>query len=211
VTIGTGGERSFLTDRGVANRLSPRSLKASWLTRVDAVHVPLYSLMTAPLSETSLSAMARVRAAGGLVSVDLASSAPLVALGRRAAMSLVSGALPDVLFSNVAEASALTGPGRAAAGRLLGLAPMVVIKAGAAGCRVLAAGGVDFDVATKPLVATDTTGAGDAFDAGFLHALIAGGYVTDRIASPALLRRAAMAGHKSAARLLTSVRAELVL
>jgi sugar/nucleoside kinase (ribokinase family) len=211
VSIGLAGERSFLTDRGVADRLSPRAIKASWLARVDAVHVPLYSLMTPPLSDASLSAMDRVRAGGGLVSVDVASSAPLVALGRRAAASLVSGARPDVLFANTEEAAAIVGPGRAAVSRLVSLAPLVVVKDGASGCRVLAAGGLDFDVATRQVVASDTTGAGDAFDAGFLFALIGGGYLSDRRASPALLRRAALAGHRSAARLLTSARPELVL
>ncbi|MEO6349761.1 MAG: PfkB family carbohydrate kinase, partial [Candidatus Limnocylindrales bacterium] len=43
VTIDSTGERSFLTDRGVANRLTARAIRASWLARVDAVHVPVYS------------------------------------------------------------------------------------------------------------------------------------------------------------------------
>ena len=66
------------------------------------------------------------------------------------------------------------------------------------------------EVAAKPLVATDTTGAGDAFDAGFLYSLLVSGF--DRSApSAALLRRAALAGHRSAARLLMRPRPELAL
>jgi sugar/nucleoside kinase (ribokinase family) len=89
-----------------------------------------------------------------------------------------------------------------------------VVKDGAAGCRVLWR--VDdhvreIDVATKSLAVTDTTGAGDAFDAGFLYSLIEGGYLAGAKPSVAVLRRAAVAGHRSAARLLTGPRMELAL
>ena len=101
--------------------------------------------------------------------------------------------------------------------QLLEFAPVVVIKEGAAGCRVLWRGDnqaevLEIDVATRSIAATDTTGAGDAFDAGFLHALVAGGYIGGRRATPRrCLRRSALAGHRSASRLLTSPRPELAL
>ncbi len=100
--------------------------------------------------------------------------------------------------------------------QLLDFAPVVVIKEGAAGCRVLWRGDnqaevLEIDVATRSIAATDTTGAGDAFDAGFLYALVAGGYTTGGARATALLRRAALAGHKSATRLLTAPRPELAL
>jgi sugar/nucleoside kinase (ribokinase family) len=205
------GERSFVTDRGVADSLLPRAVKASWLTRADALHLPAYSLLNAPLADAAFEAASRVRARGRLVSVDLASHRPLLAAGRRGATDLIRRAAPDVLFANAREAAALVGAGRAAARRLLDLSPVVVIKFGGQGCRVLSRDAVDFDLATKTLAVTDTTGAGDAFDAGFLYSLILGGHLAGGVASAAVLRRAAVAGHRSATRLLTSARAELVL
>ncbi len=69
------------------------------------------------------------------------------------------------------------------------------------------AGNLRFEVATKRLPATDTTGAGDAFDAGFLvawHAARAAGH-----APPAALQRGALGGHRAAARQISSERPEL--
>ena len=59
---------------------------------------------------------------------------------------------------------------------LLDSAPLAVVKRGAGGATVLARGDpapLRFDVATPAMTATDTTGAGDAFDAGFLVSCLA--------------------------------------
>jgi sugar/nucleoside kinase (ribokinase family) len=112
-----------------------------------------------------------VRGRGGLVSVDLASRAPLLAAGADNGLRAVRAVAPDVLFANLDEVAALVG--RRGARRLLDVAPAVVVKLGPGGCRVLWRGSarrsvLEIEVATKPLTAVDTTGAGDAFDAGFL-------------------------------------------
>ena len=62
-----------------------------------------------------------------------------------------------------------------------------------------------FEVATQPQTAPDTTGAGDAFDAGVPRRLVR----RDRRgpALPATMRQAAVAGHRAAARQLSSPRA----
>jgi len=213
--IAPDGERTFVTDRGVADALGPAALKSSWFARADALHLPAYSLLTAPLSEACLRAVALVRARGGLISVDLASRAPLLAAGADNGLRAVRAAAPDVLFANLDEVTALVG--RRGATRLLDIAPLVIVKLGAGGCRVLWRSAADaarrvtqLEIATKPLVGVDTTGAGDAFDAGFLYQLLVSDLNFASV-SPAVVRRAALAGHRSAARLLTSPRPELVL
>jgi sugar/nucleoside kinase (ribokinase family) len=165
-------------------------------------------LLHAPLSESAFRAAAAVRSHGGVVSVDLASRRPLVHAGRRAIIELLQRAEADILFRNEPEAAAVAGPGRT--DRLLELAPVVVVKQGGAGCRVLWRGGQSH-VATKRIVAPDTTGAGDAFDAGFLFALLSSGFRRGGTLNAALLRRSALAGHRAAAALLRRPRPELLL
>ena len=211
--VTTDGERSFVTDRGVADSLTAEMIKPGWLKRLDVLHIPAYSLLRPPLAEASYASAQRAHAAGAFVSIDLASRRPLLARGRRAARELVSQAAPDVLFANEGEAAALVG--RSGTKELLELAPLVVVKQGALGCRILwkveGTGDVgQATVATKPIAATDTTGAGDAFDAGFLHSLIESGYGRGAPVAAAELRRASLAGHRAAARLLTASRKELL-
>lgn len=216
--VAADGERSFITDRGVADSLTPAMVKRAWLAKADALHLPAYSLLRAPLAQAAHDAAQQVRETGAIVSVDLASRRPLLALGRRAARNLVAEAKPDILFANEREAAALAG--RSDSDALLELAPIVVVKQGAEGCRIAWRGEGDRDaghstVATKRLAASDTTGAGDAFDAGFLYSLIASGYRPGVEHSPAtrptasVLRRAALDGHRAAAHLLGAPRKEL--
>ena len=210
VVVAPGGERSFIADRGAADLLSPDDLQPAWFDRADALHLPVYSLLGEPLGLAGRRAVDLARGAGAAVSVDLASIGPLLAAGRRAARSLIVDVAPDVLFATAAEADAFLG-GQGLDG-LLDIAPTAVVKRGAKGATVLTRLGPSrsrFEVATEHLVVTDTTGAGDAFDAGFLV-----GWFAARAAGrslPASLQRAAIVGHRTAARQLTSPRPELPL
>lgn len=210
VLVTPDAERSFVADRGAADRLAPADLQAAWFRGADALHLPVYSLLGEPLGQAGLRAVELARAAGALVSVDLASIGPLLAGGRRAAHALLDRVAPDLVLATASEAEALVG--RRSADALLDLAPMAVIKRGARGATVLAREGdtrLRFDVATEHLSARDTTGAGDAFDAGFLV-----GWFAARAAGRgvgASLQRAALAGHRAAARQLTVPRPELPL
>lgn len=212
------GERSFVTERGSADALRPDDVRAAWLRRAGVLHVPAYSLFHDPVAEAAARAAELAHEAGALVSVDTASRAPLLAFGRAATWERIAGMRPDVLFANRGEATALAGVAASrVARRLLELAPVVVIKDGAAGCDVVwrdGAGGLaELDVVASPIAAADTTGAGDAFAAGFLFALLGGGAtsVPARPWTAASLRRAALGGHRAAADLLRRPRAELGL
>ena len=210
VLVAPDGERSFATERGAADGLRPAHLQPAWFRR-DALHLPAYALFHPPLRDAAYAAARSAREAGAVLSVDLASRAPLLARGRVAAREDLAGIAPDLLFANADEAAALTGT-RTGARReaLLELAPLVVLKQGPAGCLVLVRRGSDalaLAVATRPLEAVDTTGAGDAFDAGFLFAWLAAPAESRR--DLRVLRVAALAGHRAAHRHLTTVRAEI--
>ena len=208
VVVSPDGERSFVTNRGAALQLRASDLKAAWFARADAVHMPVYSLLDEPLSLAGRRAIELARGVHAAVSIDLASIGPLLARGRRAARELLEEVAPDMLFATASEAEGLLG--RYAVEGLLEVAPIAVVKRGSKGATVLAregAANLRFEVATEHINATDTTGAGDAFDAGFLV-----GWFAARAAGkslPAALQRAALAGHRAAARQLASVRAEL--
>ncbi|MEO8625198.1 MAG: PfkB family carbohydrate kinase [Candidatus Limnocylindrales bacterium] len=207
VSLAANGERSFMTDRGTADSLRWQPTLPALLKATDALHLPAYSLLKKPLAETALRAARAAHRAGALVSVDLASRRPLLAGGSVAARATIAAVAADVLFANSAEAAALVGPRNLR--QLLELAPIVVVKAGAAGCTVLW-GDVEMEIAARPFRASDTTGAGDGFDAGFLYSLI-----STRRALGSLrqldLRHAAYDGGKAAAAFIRGPRKELAL
>jgi sugar/nucleoside kinase (ribokinase family) len=228
--VDEAGERSFVADRGAADLLAAADLRSSWFAGASILHLPAYSLLGSPLGDAARRAIELAREADAAVSVDLASAVPLLAAGRREAHQLIAGAGPDVLFATMAEASAFLGA-REPDG-LLGFAPIAIVKRGSDGATILARGAgpagygrpgvgsaavpahvsphapvIRLDIATRPLSAADTTGAGDAFDAGFLAAWLA----ADRSTAPDILRRAVVAGHRAAARQVARPRPELAL
>jgi sugar/nucleoside kinase (ribokinase family) len=209
--VGADGERTFVTERGATDGIRADDLRATWFRGVRALHVPAYGLIRDEPYAAARRAVELARAASPgrrvLLSVDLASYGPLRDLGVPVAKRRVATLGPDVLFANRREAAALTGR-RAHFTPLLDLAPVVVVKEGAGGCRVLWRSDAELgrlEVATTAIAAADTTGAGDAFAAGFLRVLMGG----DAPVSAAILRRAALAGHRSAADLLRRPRPTL--
>jgi len=211
VFVTPGGERSFVQDRAAALRLSPDDLRPAWFARADLVHVPMYSLLGEPLGAAGRRAIELGRASGARISSDLSSIVPLLAGGRDAARSLVRAIDADLLFANSSEAAAFLGT--TTTDGLLDFASIAVIKRGGQGVTVLARGSspgdppLRFEVATRSVAVADTTGAGDAFTAGFLV-----GWFAARAAGhppAASLQRAALAGHRAAGRQVTTPRAEL--
>lgn len=210
VVVAPGGERSFVADRGAADHLAVGDLRAAWFTRIDLLHVPAYSLLGPSLGPAARHAISLARDGGALVTLDLASSGPLLAGGRRAARDLVLAAAPDLIFATMSEAAAFVGS--SSVEDLLRFAPAAVIKRGAQGATIVARDAQDrlrFEVATRSLAVADTTGAGDAFDAGFIV-----GWLAERAAgrpAGAALQRGALAGHRAATRQLGRPALELPL
>jgi sugar/nucleoside kinase (ribokinase family) len=207
VLVAASGERTFLTDRGVADQLDWASVPTDSIKAADVLHLPAYSLLKNPMADSALRAARLAHKAGVLVSVDLASRRPLLARGADAAWAKIAAVGADVLFANRDEAEALVGPRDLT--RIRELAPIVVIKAGAEGCRVLWRD-VDMDIAARPFKASDTTGAGDGFDAGFMFSLISTGRSLADLRRLDL-RHAAYDGGKAAAAFIRGPRKELAL
>jgi ribokinase len=144
-----GGERSMLTDRGVSPRLEASELDKSWFSGCEWLHLPFYSLAGPPIRQAALQAAKWSER----VSVDLSSVAVLDEIGPSEAEQLLQELRPSVVFANEAEISLVGVPAGAT----------VVTKLGQAGVLV---DGEHFPATVAE--ALDTTGAGDAFAAGFL-------------------------------------------
>jgi len=194
VLVQPNGERTFLTDRGVASQLSV--FDASHLADVSIVHVPTYSLALDPLATTAVQYIRAARAAGALISIDASSTSVLRDYGIDRYAALVASITPDVFLCNNDESALLNID----SAHPMSGAALTVIKRGALPVTAITAAGVVTEVATPPVAnIVDTTGAGDAFAAGFLPV-----YATSQDIAHAIEH-----GHALASRVLRSPGATL--
>ena len=209
VLLDENGERSFVADRRAATALSVSTVRPSWLAGARGMHVPGYCLFGEPLASATRHAVTLAKGHGARLSLDLSSASFISAYGTRHVREQVAGLEPQLIVTTAAEARALLGHGRVA--ELTGLAPVVVVKRGSSGATVLLRSKTfqSVDVPTEPLIVADTTGAGDAFVAGFLRVWLRD--ITEERTPLAVLVSAARAGHRSAARELLGPRPDILV
>jgi sugar/nucleoside kinase (ribokinase family) len=167
LNLDAAGERTMFVDRAANARLSPADLPPAVLDGVGWLHLTGYSFFDDAVRPAVLDLLARARVAGCGVSVDPSSAGFLQRCGADAFLGWVAGV--DLLLPNLLEGRCLTGleePG-AIASSLAEQLPAVVLTLGAGGA-LLVADGAASQVAAAPADVLDTTGAGDAFAAGFL-------------------------------------------
>jgi sugar/nucleoside kinase (ribokinase family) len=152
-------DRSMFTDRGANLALGREDFGDDLLDGVRHIHVSGYALIEEPTRSALLDL---VRGAGLPWSVDPGSSAFI-----RDTPFLAWTAGATICFPNEDEALVL--------GEALDDAyEIVVLKRGSRGARVRRRGAEPVEVPAEPAERIDSTGAGDAFAAGYLAALVRG-------------------------------------
>jgi ribokinase len=157
--VAQNGERSMASDRGVAPSLSAEELEPVWFEGTTHLHLSGYSLMSSPIDGAAARAAELVRERDGSLSVDLASTSVIERFGADRLRERLAALAPDVVFANEEEAVAVGSEALTEA--------TWAIKRGPAGCTILH-GGARQEFPAMPATVVDTTGAGDAFAAGYL-------------------------------------------
>jgi sugar/nucleoside kinase (ribokinase family) len=172
VVLARPDDRAILTFSGAIAQMTAAHVDGGLVSRARHVHVASYFLQTA-LSPGLAEIMRGAREAGATTSVDPNwDPAEDWDGGLRELLPLI-----DVLLPNAVEACRIAGVADAetAAAQLASAGPMVAVKLGAQGAVAAPAGGGELVRAAPPqrlVDAVDAVGAGDAFDAGLLCALL---------------------------------------
>ena len=184
VIVAVDGERDMVCDRRANARLSVDDIPEDVVAGAEWLHVSGYVFLEEAPAKAARYCIDMAREAGVPVSVDPAAYSFIQTLGREAFLNLCEGA--TVILPNLDEGRAMTGLEQPEdiASCLLDHFPVVALKLGAGGCLGMArqwsgTGTAGISTGEKGFVAAvrfaavpaeviDTTGAGDAFDAGFV-------------------------------------------
>lgn len=176
------GERSFLTDRGANLALSPSDMPVWLLDEAALVLLSGYSLFAEGPRRAVQWLAEEARQRKIPIAIDAASVGFLREVGIAQFLDWTKGM--STLFANDDEATALSGTDVLAEQmtRLGAQFARVIIKRGARGAAIGDAKGLRFELPAPVVEVIDTTGAGDAFAAGFLSAELSGAAEEDCLA-----------------------------
>lgn len=182
-SVGTGlsvilqrdGWRNILTYSGAISKLSLSDLDLDHLSNARHFHLSSYYLQSS-LRRDVPELFRRLKSAGLTISLDT-NDDPEGRFGDDVYEVL---GLVDIFLPNQREACRIAGTDNleAAAKKLSAIVPLLVIKTGAQGA--IAVGNNErIDSAALKVEVVDPVGAGDSFDAGFLHAYLKGQSLND--------------------------------
>ena len=179
VLIDPDGERTMAPDAGANDALAAGEVPEDLLAEAAHLHVAGYALLREGSRAAARAAIDGAARAGIGVSVDPSSSALLDA----GFLELAEGA--GLLLPNASEAHALTGDSDPeAAGRALAKRfAEVVVTLGPGGALWTDGDAVLRAAAAEAGQVEDSTGAGDAFAAGFLTVRVGGGSTAEALAA----------------------------
>lgn len=173
ILVTPDGQRTMNTFLGACVHFTAADLDAAAIGGAQVVYLEGY-LFDPPAAQAAFREAARIAHAAGR-QVALTLSDPFCVGRHRAAFRHLVREETDILFANEAELLSLyeTADLEAAAAQVRREVALVALTRGAQGSIVLA-GEARHAVAAAPASVVDTTGAGDAYAAGFLAALARG-------------------------------------
>lgn len=170
IISGADAERTMLSDLGAAIHLPELGHFADRIRNSRLLHLTGYLLLGDPMRARAIEAMKIAKEAGVPVSLDAADPFVVETVGEL--MWQVIEDYADIVFLNAEEAATLCGvPAEEALEKVAAVVETAVVKLGSRGSVVSHRGEV-VRAGIHKVDAIDTTGAGDAYAAGFLYGLL---------------------------------------
>ncbi len=182
VLVDASGERTMLPSRGanaglrVGDVVGALDVLAAFPGGMPHLHLSGYVLLDEGSRSAGLAALSEARRRGWTTSVDPQAAALIAEVGAGVFLDWVRHV--DLVLPNAVEAAALGG-----VTPILASVGAVAVTDGAAGARWVGRDGTDELASAQPVRARDTTGAGDAFNAGLLAAWVSGAAPADALAA----------------------------
>jgi sugar/nucleoside kinase (ribokinase family) len=173
IIVTADGQRTMNTFLGVSSTLSPAHLDPGLIADAAITYLEGFLFYVPNSRDACLAAADVAHAAGRRIAISL-SDFLCVQRNLEAFQAMVRDHT-DIVFANERELAALTGFAEfeAGAAAIRGQVEIAVLTRGEHGSVILR-GDERVEVPAEPAAVVDTTGAGDAYAAGFMTALVAG-------------------------------------